>query len=173
MFDLSGVPVCVVSPSLQAEARPRPPVPPPGAALVNEDGQVRATRYFAVCVLFLLPLLRLAAGCGGQEGGVVIEEPEPDGKGDMSSPRRSVAPAGCELPEGYTRGRIDGFPETADPVIGHRTSPRPDMDVFGVHLRATVVFCRPGSGTYARRYRYYLDGPFSGRWLRPPLHQPL
>ncbi|WP_437632210.1 hypothetical protein [Sorangium sp. So ce854] len=84
-----------------------------------------------------------------------------------------TAPAPCALPPGFSAGVPARFPATSPPPIGHRLSGSPDTDVFGRFLRSTVVFCGPDEQPFFQRYRYYLTGPLSGRWLRPPLAEPL
>ncbi|MGK3985273.1 hypothetical protein WME99_19675 [Sorangium sp. So ce136] len=96
--------------------------------------------------------------------------------GGATSTPGHTSSAPCALPRGFSEGaprRFPGFPATPAPAIGHRLSDAPDADVFGRFLRSTVVFCGPDGQPYFLRYRYYLTGPLSGRWLRPPLAQPL
>ncbi|WP_438005622.1 hypothetical protein WME89_44150 [Sorangium sp. So ce321] len=96
--------------------------------------------------------------------------------GGAASTPGHASPAPCALPRGFSEGaprRFPGFPATPAPAIGHRLSGTPDSDAFGRFLRSTVVFCGPDDQPYFLRYRYYLTGPLSGRWLRPPLAQPL
>ncbi|XXT17787.1 hypothetical protein WME94_46895 [Sorangium sp. So ce429] len=96
--------------------------------------------------------------------------------GGATSTPGHTSPAPCALPRGFSEGaprRLPGFPATSAPAIGHRLSDAPDADAFGRFLRSTVAFCGPDDQPYFLRYRYYLTGPLSGRWLRPPLAQPL
>ncbi|WP_437754180.1 hypothetical protein [Sorangium sp. So ce1389] len=96
--------------------------------------------------------------------------------GGATSTPGHTSPAPCALPRGFSEGaplRFPGFPAAPAPAIGHRLSGAPDADAFGRFLRSTVVFCGPDGQPYFLRYRYYLTGPLSGRWLRPPLAQPL
>ncbi|WP_437925913.1 hypothetical protein WMF37_43785 [Sorangium sp. So ce291] len=96
--------------------------------------------------------------------------------GGATSTPGHTSPAPCALPRRFSEGaplRFPGFPATPAPALGHRLSDAPDADAFGRFLRSTVVFCGPDGQPYFLRYRYYLTGPLSGRWLRPPLAQPL
>ncbi|WP_437305040.1 hypothetical protein [Sorangium sp. So ce388] len=96
--------------------------------------------------------------------------------GGATSTPGHTSPAPCALPREFSEGaplRFPGFPSTPAPAIGHRLSGTPDSDAFGRFLRSTVAFCGPAGQPYFLRYRYYLTGPLSGRWLRPPLAQPL
>ncbi|MGK3968825.1 hypothetical protein WMF38_37520 [Sorangium sp. So ce118] len=98
------------------------------------------------------------------------------GPGGATSTPGHTSPAPCALPRGFSEGaprRFPGFPTTPAPAIGHSLSDAPDADAFGRFLRSTVAFCGPDDQPYFLRYRYYLTGPLSGRWLRPPLAQPL
>ncbi|MGK3999737.1 hypothetical protein [Sorangium sp. So ce1024] len=97
-----------------------------------------------------------------------VEPPEADAPAPPP-----VAPASCALPPGFSAGAPARFPATSPPAIGHRLSRSPATDVFGRFLRSTVVFCGPDEQPYFQRYRYYLTGPLSGRWLRPPLIEPV
>ncbi|WP_437503565.1 hypothetical protein [Sorangium sp. So ce1099] len=104
------------------------------------------------------------------------EEPGAPRPGGATSTPGHTSPTRCALPRGFSEGaprRFPGFPATPAPAIGHRLSGTPDADAFGRFLRSTVAFCGPDDQPYFRRYRYYLTGPLSGRWLRPPLAQPL
>ncbi|HTN89656.1 MAG TPA: hypothetical protein VL242_38525 [Sorangium sp.] len=96
--------------------------------------------------------------------------------GGATSTPGHTTPAPCALPRGFSEGaplRFPGSLATPAPAIGHRLSGTPDADAFGRFLRSTVAFCGPDGQPYLLRYRYYLTGPLSGRWLRPPLAQPL
>ncbi|WP_155798751.1 hypothetical protein [Sorangium cellulosum] len=79
----------------------------------------------------------------------------------------------CPLPSGFSAGAPARFPAASSPAVGHRLSAASDTDAFGRFLRSTVMFCGPDEQPYFLRYRYYLTGPLSGRWLRPPLAEPL
>ncbi|WP_438033091.1 hypothetical protein [Sorangium sp. So ce204] len=114
----------------------------------------------------------VAAGCVAAATDVPPEEagaPDPGG----GAARAPVPPASCDVPRGFSEGAPPRFPAVPAPAIGHRPSAEPGGDVFGRFLRATVVFCGPDEQPYFLHYRFYLTGPFSGRWLRPPLVQPL
>ncbi|XYH96148.1 hypothetical protein ACMHYB_51545 [Sorangium sp. So ce1128] len=113
-----------------------------------------------------------ATGVGGAPE-VAPEEAGAPGPGGATSTPGHTSPAPCALPRGFSEGAPPGFPAMPGPAIGHRLSDTPDADAFGRFLRSTVVFCGPDSQPYFHRYRYYLTGPLSGRWLRPPLGQPL
>ncbi|XXY53887.1 hypothetical protein WME91_22380 [Sorangium sp. So ce269] len=107
---------------------------------------------------------------------VAPEEAGAPGPGGATSTPGHTSPAPCSLPRGFSEGaprRFPGFPATPAPAIGHSLSDAPDADAFGRFLRSTVAFCGPDDQPYFLRYRYYLTGPLSGRWLRPPLAQPL
>ncbi|WP_433929715.1 hypothetical protein AB3662_38580 [Sorangium cellulosum] len=93
--------------------------------------------------------------------------------GSATSRPRHASPAPCALPRGFSAGAPALFPATSSPAIGHRLSAASDTDAFGRFLRSTVMFCRPDEHPHFLRYRYYLTGPLSGRWLRPPLAEPL
>ncbi|WP_438024448.1 hypothetical protein [Sorangium sp. So ce233] len=93
--------------------------------------------------------------------------------GCATSRPRHLLPAPCALPCGFSAGAPARFPATSSPAIGHRLSAASDADAFGRFLRSTVMFCGPDEQPYFLRYRYYLTGPLSRRWLRPPLAEPL
>lgn len=132
-----------------------------------------------VSVLVLCCAVQGAVSCGvaptevepREPGGAAPTEVEPPAADAPTSP--STAPAPCALPPGFSAGVPARFPATFPPAVGHRLSGAPDTDVFGRFLRSTVVFCGPDEQPYFQRYRYYLTGPLSGRWLRPPLAEPL
>ncbi|WP_437588158.1 hypothetical protein [Sorangium sp. So ce1000] len=127
-----------------------------------------------LCVLVLLSSSSgsAAAGCVAAATEVPTEEagaPDPVGR----EARAPGPPAPCDLPRGFSAGAPPRFPALPAPAIGHRPSAVPGDDAFGRFLRSTVVFCGPDEQAYFVHYRFYLTGPFSGRWLRPPLVQPL
>ncbi len=133
----------------------------------------RATSGGAWCVLVLLTSSgSAAAGCIAAAADVPPEEVgAPDPGSDAAPAPRPPAP--CALPPEFLVGAPPRFPATPTPPLGHRPSAAPGDDVFGRFLRSTVVFCGPDERPYFLRYRFYLTGPLSGRWLRPPLVQPL
>ncbi|WP_437687617.1 hypothetical protein [Sorangium sp. So ce176] len=100
------------------------------------------------------------------------EASAPDPGSATSSPRHRL-PVPCPLPSGFSAGAPARFPAASSPAVGHRLSAASDTDAFGRFLRSTVMFCGPDEQPYFLRYRYYLTGPLSGRWLRPPLAEPL
>ncbi|WP_437286454.1 hypothetical protein [Sorangium sp. So ce406] len=100
------------------------------------------------------------------------EASAPDPGSATSRPRHAL-PAPCALPRGFSAGAPALFPVTSSPAIGHKLFTASDTDAFGRFLRSTVMFCGPDEHPYFLRYRYYLTGPLSGRWLRPPLAEPL
>ncbi|WP_437315427.1 hypothetical protein [Sorangium sp. So ce385] len=125
----------------------------------------------AWCVLVLLTSpAGAAAGCVAAAADVPPEEAgAPDPGGGASPP----PPAPCALPHGFLAGAPPRFPATPAPALGHRPAAAPGDDAFGRFVRSTVAFCGPDERPYFLRYRFYLTGPFAGRWRRPPLAQPL
>ncbi|WP_437568844.1 hypothetical protein [Sorangium sp. So ce542] len=127
----------------------------------------------AWCVLVLLTSpAGAAAACVAAAVDVPPEEaaaPDPGGDASPAPP----PPAPCALPHGFLAGAPPRFPATPAPALGHRPAAAPGDDAFGRFVRSTVVFCGPDERPYFLRYRFYLTGPFAGRWRRPPLAQPL
>lgn len=126
--------------------------------------------FGALVVLVLLSSTgSVAAGCVAAATDVPPEEAGPGG----SATRAPGSPASCDLPRGFSEGAPPRFPGVNEPAIGHRPSAVPGDDALGRFVRSTVAFCGPDERLYFLHYRFYLTGPFSGRWLRPPLLQPL
>ncbi|MGK4001899.1 hypothetical protein WMF31_04705 [Sorangium sp. So ce1036] len=122
-------------------------------------------------VLVLLSSGGAAAGCDAASAD--LPPGEAGAPGGAATGPGSAPPGACALPRGFSRGAPARFPAMSSPVLGHRLSGAPDGDVFGLYLRSTVAFCGPDEAPYFLRYRFYLTGPLAGRWLRPPLVQPI
>ncbi len=124
-------------------------------------------------VLVLLASGQVASGCDAGSARVPSAEPgaaDVGGEGARSAP---VPAWSCALPDGFSEGAPLHFPAMPGPVIGHRMSGAPGSDVFGLFLQSTVALCGRDEAAYFLRYRFYLTGPFSGRWQRPPFYQPI